>query len=71
MVLAGVVSRPDEVNSWAECRILELGVCVDHEVMVTNDRKVSARWSELDSLREGLTLAELFDILRLDDLSIF
>lgn len=55
----------------AERSVLELRVGVDDEVIVTDCCKVSASWRESHILGKGLTHAHLFNILRLDHLSVF
>ena len=55
----------------AKCCILELGVCVDHKIRVTNNSEVSTSGGELDVLCECLTNSQVFHVLRLHLLTVF
>ena len=54
-----------------ERSILELGVGVDHEVVVANSRKVSTSGREANVLNESFTDSQLFDVLRLHHFAVF
>jgi hypothetical protein len=62
--------RPHQITAWAKSSILELWVCVDNEIIITNDSKITTSWSNFDSLGESLTLTEFLYILGFDYLTV-
>ena len=70
MRLSGVMRRPHQITAWAKSSILELWVCVDNEIIITNDSKITTSWSKFNSLGESLTLTEFLYILGFDYLTV-
>ena len=70
MLLGGIDCRPDQVSSLPESCVLEFGIGIDYEVVVSNRSEEASSGSESYILSKGFTDSHLLDILGFQNFTI-